>query len=705
MNPDDLTAQLVAAHNAGDDVAAAKIVAQMQAHPEFTQVAQAAPQQSNVGTIDRNADVDTGPGDMSPQVAPIDRDAAEVGTSGTAAPDGTGNSWLDSTNAVLQPFARNVTMGLAPKAEAYIASKVYGVPYQEAVDAQERNYNATAAQHPILNAIGNVAGFVEGARALPTIPGLGPVAGQAARNFGRAAVTGSAYGAGTSLVDSLGRDQTTDQRVNNALVSAGIGGIGGPLIGELGAGAAKLAGPYVRAGLEAVTGGEGAPNLTKGWRYLAGKLGITPDQMAGQLAANRAAGVPTTVQSVLQARDAGALRGFAEKNPEAAQILQGGQRQVQEAAPADMATAIEQNIPTARPQFLQPVANHEQNAFSLSNSLDDSMDATMAPIRATQATLPQTLVENPLLTRVAPRIGDVDPQTGNVGVPLRDKLQQAAAAAAPNGPPVTDPITFGDLEKARRQLRGMQGGSGPDAIEAGHTADALEHVLGQQSPEYTAALQHYGRAAKYIQGFQHGNAGQPISVAQEASLRAALRTPEGQQGHAAGTYVNARDTALEGGRTAEQIAQQLSRNTAKNTALQAANPGGAAAVQDVAGRVAARAEAAARSTPGGITVPDEGGVGNLAQAAGNIGIGASITGLHKISSALGDFFSTKTFPADVQRTIATQLTSNDPAAQAQAIASLRRAGADNQTLRRLVSSISGAASIFGNEQFDQRGSQ
>jgi hypothetical protein len=740
MDEATLLAALQHADAAGDSKTAASIAAQLGQLPGYG-AQPAAPAAPNVMTLDRSAP-DAAPAapnvmtlDRSPQgAAAISRDYTAAKTQATepgfaGAIDAFGRKAANVASfGLIQPLG-----ALAEQAGSYLPWRTPET-YDQALANTRGSDAAVEGAHPVANALGTAAGIGGGmvgtAKALTAVPGMALQAGAPVVNALKTIAPGAVASATDSLANSFGTQQSYGDRAVNAGLNAVVGGVGGYVLGTA---ASKLAGAI-------------ATPVSKGIRYLAGKIGMDPAEMATSIAQQRSAGIEPTIQGVLNQRDAGVVAGAANKNPELALGLQGGRDAALEASPTDMAAAIEQNIPTARPTYLQGVADHQQSPQTLLDARDAQMTAAIRqganPVADRRVTVSTDLLANPLFRAAAPTVGEVVPGAAP-GVSPATKLAHAAALndaadaarianARATGPFTTEAaqqetalaaqnanaahaaaqarvdnnyITVGELESMRQQLGKIAGGTGKESLEAGNTVNSLGQTLAQQHPEYTGALEDYGRASKYIEGFQHGNAGEPVTSAVDLSLRQALQAPEGQQGHAAGVYINARDAALKGSQSAVQTAQMLSRNTAGNTALAAANPAAAPAVGATAQAVAQRAASVNASTPGSINVADQPGIGGVVTGIGSAALGHPVAGANKIGSAVASLFSRNTFAPDVQRQIAAGLTSGNPAVQRQMLTRLQQAGADIASLRLLSQALSGGVGSATSQVLDSRSGQ
>lgn len=604
---------------------------------------------------------------------------------------------MDYTEAALQPFARDVTLGVAPKIQNALAAAFYGPKgtfdswdnfskvYDEANDLNEQRYNQLAAAHPYANALGNIGGFIEGGRTLGDVvpEALAPVAGQGGRNALRAAAVGSATGATTSAVDSVGKEQSLGQRVGNALVSAGIGGVAGGTLGPALSYAAEKLSPAARA--IGIKSGEIGTAMGDAWRKVSAKLNIDPNQTQAFLDQQRARGITPTIAGLQDARNAGQLAKLAAKNPGTAEALQTGQQAAQAQSPDEMAAAIEQHIPAPANPLLAGVASHEQAPATLQRALKTNMDQRMTAIRDQQVPLPQDLLESP-------EVGDAT--AGRQWRQLRERVGQVADPAnATSGH-----LTVGEVDDLRQNLNKISPHPGSPHAQA---ANELMAETRNAVPDYNQLMTEYGQAAQYNQGFNHGHAGTAANAATNDATVRALGGPHGQAGHAAGIMVNLRDKAAAGVNSALGTANDIAATGATQRALQAAAPAGAQAIQDTAGAIAARQRAVNMGTPA-VQVPEENSqLGAIVRGTAAGAVGMTHTAGHHYGRAVMEFLGRNTFAPEVQAQIGRGLMSPDRGVQRETLNSLRQAGVDAQTLRTLSQKIGAMAGYGTSQTFNQ----
>lgn len=569
--------------------------------------------------------------------------------------------------AALNKFADTATFGLSPKAQAGLVALYgkmkYGVPFGQAYDmaseAAEQRDQQLANAHPYANAAGMVGGIVGGGKLLgaamentPVLRGLVPVeGGSKLANFGReAAVAGG--------------------------VSAGEEALRGGTPGQvaLAGGAAAVAGPLIGAAVGKVAGALG-PKLGKGWRYLARKADIDPDVLASYLAANPG----SRIADVMSARQAGTLRQFAEKNPIAGEVLQGAQREAEGALPGKVSSVVEDALGSPnRPLFLQNLNPKQLSPNSIASAKDSAMDAAVGAIENDTVQVPASLVRE---------------ATFNKGVPyaMREDIANSMKGVDPADPQATIPMTIRQVDTVRRRLRRLQKSPANVGEDFGDFADDLRDIATGQHAAYGAALDEYGKASRFEQGFTHGYGGgtkETVGSGSSGDLRTALDSAEGESGRRAGYVLNLRNKAAGSAQGARKVAEEVSNHTSAAQAAQAAvgNPQAADQLRSRAGTLRAADNALVAATPGALrNVEDEGGnaLGHIAFGAAQTATGMTHSGGYRVLHGLQNFLSSSHFSPEVQRNIMEGLTSTNANVQRQTLAALRSAIADQRAMRAL----------------------
>lgn len=609
-----------------------------------------------------------------------------------------GGGLMDYSEAALQPFASDVSFGLVPKAQNALAAAMYGPKgtfdswdnfskvYDAANEANEERYAQLKAAHPGMNALGNVAGFLEGGRmlgdAIPTA--LRPAEGSSAfslPNLGKNFTVGAGVGSEDSLVDGIGKEQSTGQRIENAVLSAGIGGV-----------TSAVAGPLLSKGVEfAKERLPGVGNtLSAGWRKAAQSLGITKAELPGlqaHLDAQRAAGVTPTLASAMNAKQTGQLAKLANKNPDLATLLNEGKTAAANASPDEMAASVQRHIvaPTAATAdpttgrvnpLLHGVAPDALEPGTIKQAIKSNTTAAMDAIRTRQVPLPDELLQSPEVA---------DATRGYSGRQLRARIAEVSDPAnATSGH-----LTVNEVNQLRENLNGLS--QRPGDAHAVARQDLMNETRAAV-PEYNQIMQDYGNADKYRLGFKLGNQGRTMGSSDHAPTMAAVGTSHGVAGHQAGILTNLRTQAAKGVDSAVDVATEASRVGATQRALQAASPQGAQDIQNTGQNIAARAAALRAGTPA-VNVPDEpNALGSVVRGTGAALTGMSHTAGHHYGRAVMEFLGSNTFSPEVQQSIGRGLMSADPAVQRQTLIQLQRAGASTEQIRNLAQKLGGMAS-------------
>ena len=569
--------------------------------------------------------------------------------------------------AALNKFAETATFGLAPKAQAGLLALYgkarYGIPFGQAYDAAnelvEQRDEQLAAAHPYGNAAGMVGGILGGGKLLggvmeatPGLRALVPVeGGSKLANFGREATVAGGVSAGEEALK---------------------GGTPGQV--ALAGGAGAIAGPIIGATVGKVAGAVGS-RLSKGWRYLAKKVDIDPDVLASYLAANPG----SRVADVLTARQSGALRQFAEKNPIGGEILQGAQREAEAALPGKVSSAVEDALGNpARPKFLQGINAKTLSPNSIATAKDEAMDAAVGAIENDTVQVPASLVRE---------------ATFNKGVPyaMREDIAKGMKGIDPDDPNATVPMTIRQVDTVRRRLRRLQKSPANVGEDFGDFADDLRDIAAKQHAAYGEALEEYGKASRFESGFGHGYGGgvkESVGSGASGDLRRALESQEGEAGRRAGYVLNLRNKAAGSAHGARKVAEEVSSHTSSTQAAQAAvgSPQASDQLRSRAGIIRQADNALNAATPGALrNVEDEGGnaLGHVAFGAAQAATGMAHSGGYRVLHGLQNFLSSSRFSPQVQRAIMEGVTSTNPNVQRQTLAALRSAIADQQANRAL----------------------
>lgn len=576
-----------------------------------------------------------------------------------------GSAFMKDPVGNVTAFGRSATQALP----------VVGAPLSNLEDHMSAGLNSLAGSGPTdpaamgqrfqqiqsANPAAATAGTIAGTVAPALIPGVGeaaeaiPAFGLAggAANVARAAIAGGTIAGADTL--------TRTGNLGDAATNAAIGAVAGPVVGKV-----------VGAGLGAARA-MSAP-AAKAWAYIAKKIAVDPADLQAFIAAHRMlTGQQPSIQQVLDANSAGAVKDFAQNNPQAAMILQQGQAASAAALPAQAAGAVERGgMQAPTPTFISGIAADAQHPQGLLDTRDRSMDQAMGAMRNTGVSLPEDLRGDPDLQNAL---------TGRNFRGVRERLDN-------------DELTIGDVDQIRQQLNAVSQNhpAGPGSPFAQLSNELVEEAR-QQVPQYAAALDEYGSASRYIQGFNHSySGGAPAETATDAGVRRALATPEGAQGHAAGVVTNIRNRAGSSPSGAVSTLQDIATPGDTQRAFQGAATGNTGGATDRAQALLDQQQSVARSTPTSVSPPNGlNAAGNLAAAGVEGAAGLHLSAISRLSRSVTSFLKHSTFAPAVQRAIANGLTSRDPAVRDAMIERLRSANVAESDLKNLQTVIAGVA--------------
>jgi hypothetical protein len=373
--------------------------------------------------------------------------------------------------AALESFADSATLGLSPKAEAFLASKIYGVPYERAMQAVEERNTQLQAQHPYASVAGSLGGIVGGAVGMtPAVDALGLAAraGHPIANVLKAAGLGAGIGGAESALHG------GDAREN--ALAAVTGGIAGPIAG-------KIAGTVVnRLGRAS----------ERGWRILASKMeGVTPDDLKAWYAREAAAhpGVKPNMASMMNAHARGEIQGLAQQNPamrgalvdEARAAAQKGTATQEMKRAADMTAGMDnigRDTPVAIPQALKEDAD-------IAPAVADALKGyKYRAVRKRWADGAQTLDD---IDTIRQRLGAVSSKPGDEFAQARDAILDFA--------PDEYKDLVGNYRRASNEIAGLSHGQA-GGTEANMPADLQRRIATPEAQEGLGAGQQQFHNAK-----------------------------------------------------------------------------------------------------------------------------------------------------------------------------------------------------------------
>lgn len=397
---------------------------------------------------------------------------------------------LNSLNAILQSFADTASFGLAPKGSAYVASKMYGVPYQDALDAEKQYQSQLAADHPYANAIGTIGGMFGNP--------VGDVGGATRlARMGRNALLGGATGAANEVAEGGGVGAPT-------AMAAGVGALTGAAAGPVGeyvGGKLQVAGNAALRGIDRLSGGRlgaGTPNLNA-WRTVAKKVGIEPEELFRRFGdyTNATQGRPPALAQLLTPDEAQKLRSVASKAPELGQQIRA---------------------------YSRSVAGTDASADEIESVTRRTMDKVMSapgrnglPMRDQPVEIPASLMSDPDF---------LDSLRHASSKPIMRQLQ---ASEAQLGRPV---LPLKQADALRQTLNDLHMSSPSGRYNT--VREQLVSDLDRQLPGYGSVIRNFGEGMQAGGGFRAAMRGHgpsqtgPMTQAEQTGFTAGAATKRGQ---------------------------------------------------------------------------------------------------------------------------------------------------------------------------------
>ena len=528
-------------------------------------------------------------------------------------------SMLGNTAAFLNNLGDTASFGIAPA----IQRTVMNAFNPGSGDQLQADIDFTNEQNPVGSTAGFIAGIPVGAMA------MGPAA----------AVIGNTSRIGNAFVQGGGK-------IGNALRLSGVGattgaveaathgediGTGAAIGGVLGPAAGLVAKPVIEAAKRLAPGAQSASR--RAWDYLARKLGEDPATLARHVDDYRAAngGRDPSVAQIVSDHDAGVIAQLGSMLPHTGERLRAGARAAETGAAVTGTAATLPNAPT----FLAAVQPENVTMTTLLNARDEAMDTAMKPLRATPISIPTPLLDD----------------INRAGVISTRKFAELQARVSQGT------ATLGDFDIVRRRLNKLNA-TGERSPDIEDVLTDLNTEISKQVPQYTAMLDDYAKASRYIDAFKLGRAGTPRGSITDAGERATMRSAEGAEGYAMGE------------------------------------------------RLRTGAERARSSAPGSLRPADDAAGGpQLATAVTDVVIGAPISGARQAMQGLSRTLNGLNLSPAAQQEIGDLLTSTNPASVRRALANLRRAGADERAVRLAQIVASAALAEKGTSAMMQTGSK
>jgi hypothetical protein len=624
-----------------------------------------------------------------------------------------GSNWLARAGQDLVAFSRSTLAGIygGQQVGGFANALANNVPYAQGLANVQGLQQQSAERSPIASAAGSLFGNVGtmmaggvgaealgGALAGGNIALLSPAARAAqatAQALGASATGRAAIGAGTGAiaggVDALAHGGSG----SDILTESALGAVAAPIVGK----AADLAMTKL------------APAATRAWQALAGKLTgmartgafddmvgseaaraltFDPDELATtnarQVAANGGQAVPLAAS--LPAYAQAQLKQLATKSAPLGNPLSEASDAWAAQGPQQVPKLINDAVSGAVHDASPTGASGVQSLGALEAARDATMKATMDPIRGKMVLIGDDeadLLQDPAVQSVL---------TGRLRSDLRGRVNDAVDAADDaNG--AHGALSIDDIESVRSALQLRAASPDPTIADPSSQArDAMAQLGSDAHPEYGANLQQYGRHNAYIEGYKEGLPGTPIAQVPGAARKLAQDgTGDAYaQGAASGTVSGQAQKAAGSESGAQSVLQTLAQNGAMRDSLSAAY--GPQAAQDLAntGARLSQANAAMRAvspnSPVGPAV--EHGVGEpLAHVAANLAVDSHLGLAHNAVRLLKSMFGPGAMSDAGAAKLASMVGSTDPQVQQQAVAIMRRQGATDAQVARVVGYASG----------------
>lgn len=543
------------------------------------------------------------------------------------------------------------------------------------------SYNAGKVGGSLVGGLGLAKGAVAGAKALAGAGGVAGKAGQAAsaaldyaapqagagvvENAKRLAVAGAGAGAGANLAEQGVKNveaavSDVDERPDDAgwdlAKSAATGVVAGPIAGAAIAGIGKAA---VKA-RDLATGDK----LGGGWRFLARKLGVEPDDLQAALTdySKLTGGQRASMAQVMDMKQQGVLADIASSKPSAGMAFRRA---------ADEATEA---LPDQTRGLLRGTTGAPRNAAEMEMGTRAPADRFMVGVRQRGDSITLSRYE-------ARKLGTPDfiAATRDLPPELRSRVAQALNRK-------------GDLSTHELDIIRQHVGAWADTTPGARDAAApirqqLEALAQRSSPGYTAQTVRATEAGKLREeGFAAGQRLESNTGVSGATMR---EGPE-LEGYGEGVARRAWDTAGAGPQGAGKALDELSGSTNMQDALSSAY-GRQATDKLVQGARALRSgqQALENVAPRRITGDTDSTAADLAAAGVAAAHGSYASKMFRAVKAVG---SARISDQAAGR-IADMLTSTNPRQIDAALQALRRAGADDAAITALQGQ---AARVAGN---------
>lgn len=505
--------------------------------------------------------------------------------------------------------------------------------------------------HPVAAGAGNVGGTIAASLAggrilaplVEALPGGAAVSGalkftpgQRVANAARAAGAGGAMAGGTAAIEGEDADKIASDTIT------------GGALGLAGSAALSVGGRAFDALKNGVVKSSALRVLAQRIRQRGESASQALDRLATAFANHRVTtGRAPTIAETVDAAERDRLASFVGRKSEAQAVAQENADAIAAQRPHTMRAKIEEGGPVTSTTEMAAARN-----AAIKRALGPIRDKTV-PLKAPDIEfLAEEVLPNVSLTRAAK-------------LQLQDAVDKGT-------------LTIDDLDLLRRKLGDSARARPGQGLE--ELRDAVAKLGATADPAYARAISEYRLASEGIRGAKFGRrAATPNSATEVAGVAEGL-SPSAQAGAEIGARARLADRALA---TPERLARDLASNAGLDANLKSVLSGDEVARLQALGRAETRsAENLSALASGGTGAPNPANVANSALHAA--------AGHHWGAGALLRYFSTLG-PSGTAKKLAEMLTSNDPRKVEQAIAWLRRRGANDDTIEAIRGGVVAAS--------------
>ena len=578
------------------------------------------------------------------------------------------------------------TFGGLTYLRALVRSKYAGIPYQEALQAVQRENEQSAKENRNAHLLGTGAGFVlgggafsaagKGVKALGAGDALNPFVfekGTKLLNATKMGITGGAISGAQAAIED-----------KNVPFAMGVGGVTSMVVG---AAASKLAESLAPATYKVASMMEGVNERFGGKAWaLAGKiLGEKPEDLANAAAtAFQRTGKMPSLADLSTWVQQGKIQQLARQSPNLANAMR-EKEMVDRLASRDTLRTTLEDIHGG------PMLTEE----SLAVARKARMDATMAEIRDKPVAVSKEQMEtlNDNMLRAANKRNK----------PFIERLDQAAQEAESNG--VSNRLTVGDIDTLRKTASNLHG-SAKTANEAQYfkgLKNDIADIGTNVESRYGQALAQYNKDSIRLEAFKHGRALRSRAEIEEPFEAERMRSAAGNQGYREGVLAGLHEKAGASPNAALATANRISTDRNLQNLLNETGvlrPTEMGLLRAHAEHIVTSAERNATMAPSALASEEGQGLkGAIHTATGIIaGSHGSPSTIYHGLSALKDVTGHKLLPPGVGERVASYLT--NPKYTQQGINILKRAGATNQQIQDIMRSLGpqagrGVADVLG----------